>query len=124
MAYVFPGVRDSFYVEAAGEVARTLGPVRLGVGAAYVPAQAHTAHRDNFYLGIFAEHAIARTPLTIEAVLGREHGAFGNRKLDWSIGVSAALKRVELSLAYVDSRRVSGAPHSGATLVGGLTLVL
>lgn len=121
-AYLFPGVRHSAYVEVQAGAEQKFGRATLGASAAWCPPQANIGHRANLYLGIDGSLGIRDTPLIIDAAFGRENGAFGNRKLDWSVGGHVQLRKIELSLAYQDSRRTGHAPHSGATLIGGIAL--
>lgn len=121
-AYVFPGLRRSAYVEVQGGADRKFGRATLGIAAAWCPSQANIGHRDNLYLGIDGSFGVKGTPVVLDAAFGRENGAFGDRKLDWSLGGHVALHRLELSLAYQDARRTGHAPHSGAALIGGIAL--
>lgn len=123
-AYLFPGVPNSSYLEVQAGAAREFGAATVGVSAAWCPPQANIGGRANLYLGLDATLLVKRTPLVLDAAIGRENGAFGNRKLDWSIGGRVLLSRFELSLAYEDARRTGHAPHSGATVIGGVAFLL
>ena len=60
-------------------------------------------------------------PLTINAAAGVEEGAFGDGKIDWSLGGIYALDRFDLGLTYVDSARTFGADNFGPKLVFSLS---
>lgn len=122
-AYLFPGVPNSSYLEVQAGAAREFGAATVGASAAWCPPQANIGGRANLYLGLDATLPVKRTPLVLDAAIGRENGAFGNRKLDWSIGGRVLLSRFELSLAYEDARRTGHAPHSGATVIGGVAFL-
>lgn len=121
-AYLFPGVRHSSYLELGVGAERRFGAASIGVSAAWSPPQANIGHRPNLYLGIDGSVPVKGTLIVLDGSLGRENGAFGNHKLDWSAGGRVQFKQLELSLAYVDARRTGHAPHSGATLIGGIAL--
>lgn len=121
-AYLFPGVRRSSYIELAVSADRRFGAASAGISAAWSPPQSNIGHRPNLYLAIDGSVSVKGTPLVLEGSFGRENGAFGNRKLDWSLGGRIVVSRLELSLAYQDARRTGHAPHSGATLIGGIAL--
>ena len=122
-AYLFPGVHNSSYVEVQASAARGFGAATVGFSAAWCPPQANIGGRANLYLGLDATLPVKRTPLVLDAAIGRENGAFGNRNLDWSLGGHVQVSRFELSLAYEDARRTGHAPHSGATLIGGVAVL-
>ncbi len=119
--YFFPGIERSTYVELFQEIAIPLSASTLTVGAAWTPAQRHVAS-DNLYLGVTAEIPIERTGLYIDASVGREHGAFGDRKIDWWLGARYRRRSLELGLAYADSHRAFAA-HSGPTLLAAIGVV-
>ena len=113
--YVYPGVSALNYVEFIGKTGTTVGPVTLGGILAYAPSQDGTGNTDNLYVGGTAAFAIPNTPLTLNSSLGLEDGAFGNNKLDWSLGVSASVAGFTLGASYVDTNRfVGGLGKAGA----------
>lgn len=121
-AYIFPGVGHSLYGEIEFGAERKFGRATLGASVAWCLPQANLRHRGNLYLGVDGSVGVKGTPLVVDAAFGREEGAFGNRKLNWSIGGHIEVHHVELSLAYQDARRTGHAAHSGATLVSGIAL--
>lgn len=113
--YVYPGVSAFNYVEFIGKTGTTVGPVTLGGILAYAPSQDGTGNQDNIYVGGTASLGIPNTPLTLNSSLGLEDGAFGNNKLDWSLGVSASVAGFTLGASYVDTNRfVGGLGKAGA----------
>ncbi len=113
--YVYPGVSAFNYVEFIGKTGTTVGPVTLGGVLAYAPSQDGTGNTDNIYVGGTAAFAIPNTPLTFNSSVGLEDGAFGDNKIDWSLGVSASVAGFTLGASYVDTNRfVGGLGKAGA----------
>jgi uncharacterized protein (TIGR02001 family) len=114
-SYLYPGASGFNYAELIGKLGTTVGPVTLGGILAYAPSQDGTGNTDNVYVGGTAAVAIPGTPLTFNSSLGLEDGAFGDNKLDWSLGVSASVSGFTLSASYVDTNRfVGGLGKAGA----------
>ena len=113
--YVYPGVSSFNYAELTGKLGFTIGPLELGGQVAYAPSQDGTGNQDNIYAATTASAGLPGTPLTINAGVGFEDGAFGNEKVDWTLGVSAEVEGFSLGAAYVDTnRRVGGLGRAGA----------
>ena len=106
--YVYPGASALNYVEFIGKTGTTVGPVTLGGVLAYAPSQDGTGNKDNVYVGGTAAFAIPNTPLTFNSSVGLEDGAFGDNKIDWSLGVSASVSGFTLGASYVDTNRLVG----------------
>jgi uncharacterized protein (TIGR02001 family) len=106
--YVYPGVSAFNYAEFIGKMGTTVGPVTLGGILAYAPSQDGTGNTDNVYVGTNAGVAIGGTPLTLTGSVGYEDGAFGNDKIDWSLGVTASVSGFTLGASYVDTNRFAG----------------
>lgn len=107
--YVYPGVSSVNYVEFTGKLGSTFGPATVGVQVSYVPSQDNTGNDDNLYFGSNATIAIPNSPISIVGTLGMEDGAFtaGSNKLDWSLGLNAAVSGFTLGASYVDTNRRS-----------------
>ena len=105
--YVYPGVSNVNYVEFTGKVGSTMGPATVGVQLSYVPSQANTGDEDNVYVATNATIALPNSPISIVGSLGVEDGAFtaGSEKLDWSLGMTAAISDFTLGVSYVDTNR-------------------
>lgn len=71
---VFVGRSGTSYVELTGEVARTLGPAQLVVGAAFAPAQ-DAIGGSNLYLDAQLSASIPGTPLTLYGGVGHTSGS-------------------------------------------------
>ena len=106
--YFYPGAAALNYGELTAKVGTQFGPLALQGVAAYAPSQGGTGHIDNVYLGGNAEIGVPTTPLTLTASLGLEDGAFGDHKLDWSIGAKATYFGLDFGAAYVDTNRSVG----------------
>ena len=101
-AYFYPGGSGVNYMEFRLEAEREIGPVTLGVEAAWVPRQ-RNVDAANHYLGASAGVAIpGATGLTATARAGREQGFYDN-KWDWEVGLSYERGPLTASVAYVDS---------------------
>lgn len=115
--YVYPGVSSANYVEFLGSAKTAVGPATLGVSLAYAPSQDNIGNQDNFYAALTGELPITGTPLTLTGSFGIEDGAFGDKKKDWSLGVTADVAGFTLGAAYVDTARTGGDPLGKATAV-------
>lgn len=107
--YVYPGVSAFNYIEFTGKTGTTIGPATVGLQLSYVPSQDNTGNSDNIYYGTNATVAIPNTPVSIVGSMGIEDGAFtaGDEKVDWSLGVTAAVAGFTLGASYVDTNRQS-----------------
>jgi uncharacterized protein (TIGR02001 family) len=115
--YVYPGVSNVNYVEFTGKLGSTVGPATVGVQLSYVPSQGNTGNDDNIYFGTNATIALPNSPISIVGSMGIEDGAFtaGSEKLDWSLGLTAAVSDFTLGVSYVDTnRRTIVAPKDSA----------
>jgi uncharacterized protein (TIGR02001 family) len=115
-AYFYPGGSGVNYLEMRLEAEREIGPVTLGVEAAWVPRQ-RNVDAANHYLGASASVAIpGAAGLAATARGGREQG-FYDDKWDWELGLSWVRGPVTASVAYVDSNH--GAPGEEGRLGRG-----
>jgi uncharacterized protein (TIGR02001 family) len=115
--YLYPGVSGLNYVEFTGKLGSTYGPATVGVQLSYVPSQDNTGNDDNIYFGTNATIALPDSPISIVGSMGIEDGAFtaGNEKVDWSLGLNAAVSGFTLGVSYVDAnRRTIFAPEDSA----------
>ncbi len=106
--YMYPGLSGANYFEFQAGAARSFGPAKLGINVAYAPAQSALGGVDNLFIGTVAEVGLPGTPISLNAGVGVEDGAFGNSKLDWSIGAAYDLQLFEVGVAYVDTARTAG----------------
>lgn len=113
--YMYPGVSSFNYAEIIGKLGTTVGPATVGATLAYAPSQDGTGNTDNVYLGTNATIALPDSPISIAGSFGYEDGAFGNDKLDWSLGLTAEVSGFTLGASYVDTNRfVGGLGKAGA----------
>lgn len=105
--YLYPGFSAANYVELTGKLGTSIGPLTVGGQLSYVPSQDNTGNNDNVYVAGNASVGIPNTPVTLNATLGYEDGAFANKKVDWSVGASASFSGFTLGAAYVDANRNS-----------------
>lgn len=106
LLYAFPTGDHSAqtdYFEAYASVGVDLGIASATVGLAYAFSNDGTGNEDNIYLYTDVEGAIPDTPVTVKAHLGYEDGAFGDKKLDWSLGASVSYSNLDFGVAYVDT---------------------
>jgi uncharacterized protein (TIGR02001 family) len=119
--YLYPAKAGFNYVEFYTKAARQLGRATVGVAVNYAPAQAALGAADNLYLSAFAEAPIGATPVIVRGSLGVEDGAFGDRKVDWRIGLRYNLGAgLGATVDYVDTAR-AGTPLARAGLLAGLS---
>ncbi len=105
--YVYPGASGLNYVELTGKLGTTVGPATIGGQLSYVPSQDNTGNTDNIYVATNAAIALPDSPITLTGSVGYEDGAFGDDKIDWSIGATAAVSVFSVGVAYVDTNRRS-----------------
>lgn len=107
--YMTPGVPDSNFYELQAGLTRQIGESELGLNLSYSPSQTNIGSEDNLYLGATAEVPLKMVPVTISAAAGVENGAFGDYKIDWSLGGTYTIaEKFDLGLTYVDSARTFG----------------
>lgn len=120
MWYLYPGASAYNYVEFGADISASLGIATLGVELGYAPAQDHIGGIDNTYAAIKASMPLGATPLSIDGHFGVEDGAFGDNKLDWSLGLSAEIGSFELGAHYIDAARIAHDPLADATVVASV----
>lgn len=103
--YTYPGdENDGDYIEFMGSVGRDFGIVSTSVGVGYVP-QGQDAWAGNDVIYIFGDTTvpIPNTPFSVGLHLGYEDFGSGSNKLDWSTGLYANVKGLDIGVAYVDT---------------------
>lgn len=103
MLYHYPGGTGTDYVELYGSVGFDVGLMSTIFGANYAFSNDNLGQQDNIYFFGDLETAIPGTPMTLNAHLGFEDGAFGNKKWDWAIGASVSYKRLDFGVSYIDT---------------------
>lgn len=118
--YVYPGASADNYGEVTARLGRQIGPAELGASVSYAPAQQGTGDLDNLYVGLDGNLPLLGETVALAGTFGVEEGAFGDRKLDWSLGVTGEKGELSLGLMYVDSSRTLGDPLGTPTLVASV----
>jgi uncharacterized protein (TIGR02001 family) len=102
------GDADPFAI-AQASVSHPVGPVDATFAVNYAPPQEAIDDEHGLGLALRARTPLGRlngAPLTAAASVGWSEGEFAmgaGTKLDWSLGVTAEIERVEIGLAYVDN---------------------
>ncbi len=91
------------YFEVYGSVGVDLGVASATIGTAYAFSSDATGNDDNIYIYTNIDAAIPETPITMLVHLGYEDGAFGDKKLDWSVGASVSYSGLDFGVTYVDT---------------------
>ena len=118
--YVYPGASIDNYGEVAIRLGLAIGASELGGTASYAPPQSNIGDVDNFYDGLDGHVPLPGGLATLTGNLGIEDGAFGDRKLDWSVGLTRDVGSVTVGLAYVDTDRTFGDRLGKPTLVASV----
>ena len=103
MAYTYPGSSGTLYLEGYGSVSGAIQSVEWTAGAAYAFKQDNLGDQDNIYLYLDGGMPLGDSGLSLAGHFAYEDGAFGDGKLDWSLGVSYPIKDFELGVSYVDT---------------------
>lgn len=120
MWYLYPGASAYNYVEFGTDISASLGVAKIGVELGYAPAQDNIGGRDNTYAAIKGSMPIGATPLSLDGHFGVEDGAFGDNKLDWSVGLMAEIAGFEIGAHYIDAARVAHDPLADPTVVASV----
>lgn len=118
--YLYPGASSDNYGEVAMRLGLAIGASELGVTTSYAPPQPNIVDEDNLYVGLDGHVALPGGLAALTGNVGIEDGAFGDRKLDWSLGLTRDVGSVTLGLAYVDTDRTFGDRLGNPTLVASV----
>ena len=113
--YLYPGISSINYIEFIGTLGTAVGPGEVGVTFGYSPKQDNIGDQDNVYVALNGSVPIKGTPFSLAGSVGYEDGAFGDKKKDWSLGVTADVAGFTLGASYIDTKR--GGPLGDATAV-------
>jgi len=83
----------------------------------YAPEQDNIGGEDSLYLNLAGEYAPESWPVSLDAAIGFEDGAFGDSKVDWSAGVTWPVGPVAIGLHYVGF----DGPDGDSAVVAGLS---
>lgn len=86
------GSRDSW--------GRSGGSTGLSLRINYAPEQSGTGDQDNFYVFGSFSHPLTNN-LSLNGLVGYEDGAFGNEKINYSLGLSTTAAGLGISVSYV-----------------------
>jgi uncharacterized protein (TIGR02001 family) len=103
LAYTYPGSTNTTYWEAYSSVGGSAGKLAWTLGAAYAFDQNSIGGTDNIYLYLDTSMPLADTAFSVATHIAYEDGAFGNEKLDWSLGLTYGLDKFSLGVSYVDT---------------------
>lgn len=118
--YVYPRASADNYGEVTARLGREIGPAELGATLSYAPGQQGTGNLDNLYVGLDGNLPLFGETVALAGTIGVEDGAFGDRKLDWSLGVTGEKAGLTIGLMYVDSSRTLSDPLGKPTLVASV----
>lgn len=113
--YLYPGISSINYIEFIGTLGTAVGPGEVGLTLGYSPKQDNIGDQDNVYVALNGSVPIKGTPFSLAGSVGYEDGAFGDKKKDWSLGVTADVAGFTLGASYIDTKR--GGPLGDATAV-------
>lgn len=116
--YGYPDGDNLDYFEVPISASRTTGAFTTTLGFQYAPSQANLGDEDNRYLYIGGDYAPEHWPVSVNAQVGHEDGAFADGKLDWQLGLAKAVGPISLSVTYADS----DGPGSESSVTGGISL--
>lgn len=111
IGYFYPSGEDVNGFELYGSASRQVAAATIKVGASYTPHQRNFGDEDGGYLFAEISAELPKTPFTLRAHFGREAGVNGGPdgdKVDWLVGVDAAVGPATASLAWVDTDVVPG----------------
>lgn len=110
--YLYPGEPAANYVDGTIALELTQGRAAARLGISSAPKQNGTEDDEgkkssNCYAFAGASYELKRLPLTLNAELGFEQGAFdeaaGGGKWDWQVGAELTLEPARVGFAYVGS---------------------
>ena len=119
--YLYPGAAELNYVELGTELSTDLAIGTLGLELGYAPAQGHIGGNANKYAAAKASVPLGGLPLSFDSSFGIEDGAFGDKKLDWSLGVTGEAGNFEFGAHYIDAARHGHDPLADPTVVASVS---
>ena len=110
--YLYPGEPGANYVDGTISLGLTQGRAAGRIGLSFAPKQKGTEDdggkkSSNSYAFAGASYELEKLPLTLNAELGYEQGAFDEApdsgKWDWQVGAEVKLEPSRIGLSYVGS---------------------
>lgn len=115
--YLYPGAANLDFVEFLASFSTAAGPATLGAEFAYSPPQANIGGIANRYAGVNGSLPLGASPVSLSGTFGIEDGAFGDNKLDWSLGLAMEAAGFEFGANYVDAASTGRDPLADPTVV-------
>lgn len=112
---VFVGRSGTSYVEITGDVARTLGPAQLIVGASFAPAQ-DAIGGSNLYLDAQLSTSIPGTPVTLYGGIGHTSGSTRDPVRAARLRPGGAYLDHHVGAEYTDANLALGLRYSGTSI--------
>jgi uncharacterized protein (TIGR02001 family) len=109
--YAYPGVTDAEVFEVYALFSQPMGLATLKGGVAYFPEQDNLGGQDSVYVNLGASTPLGFAGIEGDVGAGWEDGAYGDGKIDWTVGVTVPLRPLELRVAYVGTN-VEGVPNA------------
>ena len=103
LAYTYPGSDGTAYLEGYASISGALQKMDWTFGYAYAFSQDSLGNQDNSYIYLDAGYPLGDTGFALAGHLAYENGAFGDKKWDWSAGVSYPIGQFEAAVTYVDT---------------------
>jgi uncharacterized protein (TIGR02001 family) len=106
---VLPGGDNAAAALVHASAARPIGPVDVTLAARYAPPdQGNLGDKDDIHISLDGATPIGKAwgaPLTLGASIGFERGAFAveDKKLDWTVSLTANVAGVDVGLTYADT---------------------
>jgi uncharacterized protein (TIGR02001 family) len=117
LGYFYPGGENVNFREIFGSLSAPVGKGHVKLNASYSPKQKNLGGLDNLYVSISGAMPLASTPFTLNASIGHEKGAFGDNKIDWTLGTDIDISGFTFGVKYMDTSHSIGIPRSGARAV-------
>ena len=113
LAYTYPGsTGGTTYYEAYGSISGAVNSFEWTLGAAYAFDQSSIGDDDNIYLYLDGSFPVSES-VSLDGHFAYENGAFGDDKLDWSLGATYFFDKFSIGLAYVDTNLGKGIGGAG-----------
>ena len=103
LAYTYPGSAGTAYLEGYASLSGAVQKLDWTVGYAYAFSQDSLGNEDNSYIYLDTGMPLGDTGLSAAAHLAYENGAFGDKKWDWSLGLTYPVGNFEAGITYVDT---------------------
>ncbi len=103
LAYTYPGSADTAYLEGYASISGAVQKLDWTLGYAYAFSQDNLGNQDNSYIYVNAGLPLGDTGLAIATHIAYENGAFGDKKWDWSAGLTYPVGKFEAGVTYVDT---------------------